>query len=257
MAIDRDEVLRDVYRAGRPDFHKPMTGPYPPGSWAAPKGPAAVPLVNRDLATAKLKAFLAGGGTNTEIGLAFQEDDPQARRACERIKAQVEGLVRDSPGGRKLAINLEPLPLAELLGRVQVEHTRFDLAYVPFDYPDDWHPYALGAMLDPAAAERGGRNWFKFLSPKTNPDPADLQLGVLLNQLRLHRDFSGELAPRAAEAARLFNDSLPFVPLWQLDRHTVVHNALKVYVDDTPGPASPRLLNPTTLFQGVARWRIE
>lgn len=257
MAIDREEILRDVFRAGRPDFHKAMTGPYPPNSWAAARGPAAVPLVNRDLATSRIKSFLATAGDKTEIGLAFPGNDPQARRACEKIKSQIESLVRDGPAGRRLVINLDPLPLAELLGRVQVEHSRFDLAYVPFDYPDDWHPYALGAMLDPTAADRGGRNWFKFLSPKTNPDGDDQQLGQVLNELRLYRDVPGQLTPRAAEAARLFNNSLPFIPLWQLDRHMVVHNNLKIYVDDTIEPVNPRLLNPTTLFQGVARWQIQ
>jgi ABC-type transport system substrate-binding protein len=257
MAIDREEILREVYRAGKPQFHKAMTGPYPPNSWAAPRGAAATPLLNRDLATARLKAFLATAGATTEIGLSFQEDDPLARRACEKIKAQLESASRDAPGGQKLVINLDPLPLAELLNRVQVEHSRYDLAYLPFDYPDDWYPFALGAMLDPAAAERGGRNWFKFLSHRTNPHADDQQLGQLLNGLRLYRDVAGQLVPRATEAARLFNECLPFIPLWQLDRHTVVHNNLKIFVDDTTTPANPSVLNPTTLFQGVARWRMD
>lgn len=257
MAIDREEILRDVFRAGKPQFHKAMTGPFPPNSWAAPRGAAAAPLLNRDLATARLKGFLASAGATTEIGLSFSEEDPQARRACEKIKAQLEAAGRDTPGGQKLIINLDPLPLVELLNRVQVEHTRYDLAYVPFDYPDDWHPFALGAMLDPAAADRGGRNWFKFLTHKTNPHANDQQLGQVLNGLRLYRDVAGQLTPRATEAAQLFNECLPFIPLWQLDRHTVVHTSLKVYVDDTTDPVDPSVLNPTTLFQGVARWRIQ
>ena len=66
-----------------------------------------------------------------------------------------------------------------------------------------------------------------------------------------------QLAAKAAEVSKRFNDCLPFIPLWQLDRHTVVHYNLKVFVDDTAEPVSPRLLNPTTLFQGVARWRLD
>jgi peptide/nickel transport system substrate-binding protein len=138
---------------------------------------------------------------------------------------------------------------------VQDEH-RYDLAYVPFDYPDDWHPFALGAALDPAAAGRGGRNWFGFLAGGTNPDPEDQRLGTILNELRLRRD-PAQLAAKAAEVSNAFKDCLPFIPLWQLDRHMVVHNSLKVFVDDTVDPVSPRLLNPTPLFQGVARWRLE
>ena len=201
----------------------------------------------------KLKEYLADAGAKTDFVLSYPDDDPRAGAACARIKTQIESLLRDSP--RKLIINLEGVPMRDLLVRVQDEH-RYDLAYVPFDFPDDWHPFALGAVLDPAAAVRGGRNWFSFLTIGTNPQADDQQLGQVLNVLRQHRD-PGKLTQQAAEANRLFNISLPFIPLWQLDRHTVVHNSLKVFVDDTTDPANPRVLNPTTLFQGVARWRLE
>jgi ABC-type transport system substrate-binding protein len=254
MAIDRDEVLRDVFRAGKPNFHRPMTGPYPPNSWAGGRA-GGPPLTNRDLAVAKLQAYLADARAKTDVGLLYPEDDPRAAAACQKIKAQLADLQRDF-GGRKVTIDLEPVPTAKLHVRVQDERT-YDLAYVPFDYPDDWYPYALGAALDPSAAGRGGRNWFGFGAPGTNPEPDDLRLGQVLAELRGYRDVAGQVAPRAAEAGRLFNDSLPFIPLWQLDRHMVVHRALRVYVDDSPNPVSPRLLDQTTLFQGVARWRLD
>jgi ABC-type oligopeptide transport system substrate-binding subunit len=253
MAIDRDDILREVFRAGRPELHKPMTGPFPSGSWAGPKPTAAAPLVNRDLAVARLKSYLADAGAKTDFTLSYADDDPRAAAACTKIKAQIEGLLRDSP--RKLVINLEGVPMRDLLVRVQDEH-RYDLAYVSFDFPDDWYPYALGAALDPAAAGRGGRNWFSFRTPGTNPDADDQKLGEMLDSIRLRRDPI-QLANESVKAGEQFNKSLPFIPLWQLDRHTVIHNQLKVFVDDTTDPVSPRLLNPTTLFQGVARWRLE
>lgn len=253
MAIDRDEVLREVFRAGKPDLHKPMTGPYPPNSWAASKSTAALPLVNRDLAVAKLKEYLADAGAKADFTLSYPEDDPRAAAACARIKTQIEGLLRDSP--RKLIINLDGVPLRDLMVRVQDEH-RYDLAYVPFDFPDDWHPFAVGAALDPAAAGRGGRNWFSFLTAGTSPHQNDQQLGQVLNVLRQHRD-PAKLTDLAAEASKLFNESLPFIPLWQLDRHMVINNNLRIFVDHTSQPANPRVLNPTTLFQGVAWWRLE
>ena len=156
---------------------------------------------------------------------------------------------------RKLTIVLDPLPLRELLLRVEDEH-RYDLAYVPFDYPDDWYPYALGAMLDPLAADRGGRNWMGFLAKGNGADDQDARLGQLLNELRAFREF-GQLSAKSAEVHKLFNECVPFIPLWQLDRHTLMHNSVKVYTDDTDTAVSPRVLNPTTLFQGIARWRLE
>lgn len=269
LAINREAILNDVFRAGRADVHKAMTGPFPPASWATPKGPGGqtVPLVNGDLALQRIRTYLFDQSAKAELTLLYPDDRPplksgddakgrercEAEEACKRIKAQVEGLFKpDDP--RKLAVLLEPAPTREVLQRVADEH-RYDLAYVPFDYPDDWHPLALGAMLDPAAADRGGRNWFGFLAKGTSADADDTRLVQLLAELRSYREF-GPLAARAAEAQKLFNASVPFVPLWQLDRHLIVANGLKIYTDDD-APVSPRALNPTTLFQGVARWRLE
>ena len=193
-------------------------------------------------------------GAKAEIGLAYPDGDPQAAAACAKMKAQIEGLFKDT-AGRKITIALDPIPLRELLLRVEDEH-RYDLAYVPFDYPDDWYPFALGAMLDPLAAERGGRNWMGFLQKNTGSNADDARLGQLLNELRAFREF-GTLATRSAEVHRLFNDCVPFIPLWQLDRHMLVHNSVKIYIDDSDTPVSPRVLNPTTLFNGIARWRLE
>lgn len=256
MAIDREQILNDVFRAGRAEFHRALTGPYPPQSWATTKGPSGqtVPLVNGDLALTRIRNYLFDMGAKAELTLSYPDGDPQAALACQKIKAQIEGLFKDAPG-RKLAIALEPLPLRDLMVRVEDEH-RYDLAYVPFDYPDDWYPFALGGMLDPLAADRGGRNWTGFQSKGTAPDADDARLGQLLNELRAYRAF-GSLAEKTAEVQKLFNECVPFVPLWQLDRHMVVHNSLKVYTDDSDTAADPRTLNQTTLFQGVARWRLE
>ena len=252
LAIDREAILNEVFRAGKSEFHKAMGGPFPPKSWANPKGPAQI--TNPDLAVTKLKAYLGDMAAKTDVTLSYPAGDPLAALACNKIKAQVEGLFKDLPG-RKLTISLEALPVRDLLLRVEDEH-RYDLAYVPFEYPDDWYPYALGAMLDPQAAERGGRNWMGFLQKGTGADDQDGRLGQLLTELRAYRDFS-QVATKSVEVHKLFNESVPFVPLWQLDRHILVHNSVKIYVDDTDTPVSPRALNPTTLFQGIARWRLE
>src|SRR5262249_52493362 len=134
----------------------------------------------------------------------------------------------------RLTLTLDPVPSRELVRRVEEEH-RYDLAYVPFDYPDDWHPYGLAAFLDATAVGREGRNWLGYLDPATNPDAEDLRLGRLLAELRGYRDFSGALLPKVTGPQgvhALFNDCMPFIPLWQLDRHTLVHTGLKIFVGD-------------------------
>jgi ABC-type transport system substrate-binding protein len=254
MAVNREAILAEVFRAGKSEYHRQMGGPFPPKCWAGVKGPGdrPVPLYNRDLAVNRLKAYLGDMGAKDEVTLAYAEDEPGAKDACDRIKAQVEDLFKDLPG-RRLKVLLEPLPARDLMLRVEDEQ-RYELAYVSFDYPDEWYPFALGAMLDPAAAARGGRNWFAFGAK--GADAEDQRLVRLLEELRDHRDFA-QLKAKTDEVHKLFNECVPFIPLWQLDRHTLVHNAVKVYTDDSDVPVSPRVLDPTTLFQGVARWRLE
>ena len=84
LAIDRDAILSDVFRAGKVDVHKPMTGPFPPKSWANPKvaGGVAAPLVNRDLAFTKLKTYLGDMGAKTDVTLSYPEGDAPAALAC-------------------------------------------------------------------------------------------------------------------------------------------------------------------------------
>ncbi|MBX9623614.1 MAG: hypothetical protein K2X82_07350 [Gemmataceae bacterium] len=259
LAIDREQVLREQFRFAGPEnrqYDIGMSGPFPPKSWATPKDKSGlpVPLVNKDLAAKRLTEYLDAPGAVPELKVIYAESDPMAGPAVAAIKAQVEGLFRE--GGKRLTLTPEPIPARELMKRVEDE-SRYDLAYLPFEYPDDWYPYGLAAFLDPAAAGRGGRNWTGFLSAQTNPDEQDRILGGELAALLLHKDYTGELLHRAKEIHGLFNEAVPFVPLWHLDRHMIVHSGLKVFLDDSAEPAPPSLLNQSTLFQNVARWRLE
>ncbi|MCS6865593.1 MAG: ABC transporter substrate-binding protein [Gemmataceae bacterium] len=253
LAIDREAILDAVFRA-KTKFHTALTGPFPPKSWATPKGPSGtpIPLLNRDGAFTRLQAYLADNSTRDNVTLSYPANDALAAQACQMIKTQVESLFNDLPG-RKLTIQLEAVPPRDLILRVEEEH-RYDLAYVPFEYPDDWYPLGLGAFLDSTATDRGGRNWLGF--GKQSTEEADTRLEALLRDLRGYRDFQ-QLAAKAGEVHRLFNEVVPFIPLWQLDRHLLVHKRVKIYTDLTDQPVSPRVLNPTTLFQGIAYWRME
>ncbi|HEY3788126.1 MAG TPA: ABC transporter substrate-binding protein, partial [Urbifossiella sp.] len=261
LAIDRDEILRQVYGDVPPQFKRftaAMSGPYPPLSWATVKAHNGlpVPLVNRPNAAVRLKSYLDIPGVSTELRLAYSTEDPQAKVFCEKIKEHVEGLFKNDPDGKKLTLILEPAGPKDLHRLVFDEH-RYDLAYVPIDYPDDWHPYGLQSILDRAAGGQSGRNFTGFNAPGTNSQVEDFDLGNELDALLKHRDFETEIVVRAARIHKLFNDRVPFIPLWQLDRHMLVSNGLKVFVDNSDEPSQIQILNPSVLFQNVGRWRLE
>jgi ABC-type oligopeptide transport system substrate-binding subunit len=261
LSIDRDGILQDVYGTVPGPYRRttgPMSGPYPPGSWAATKGAGGLPtpLMDRTQAIVHFARYLAAPAAPRSLKLAYPTGDPVVQGACEKIKAQVESLFKDAAAGSRLTLELEPREPRDFLRHVESEQ-RFDIAYMPFDYPDDWHPFGLAAFLDPDAAGRDGRNVTGFLSLGTNPDEKDRELGGELAAFREHRDYAGDLAPRAQRVHTQFNERMPFVPLWQLDRHTLVSGKLRVVLDETGDVVTAERLNPAVLFHNAARWKME
>ena len=52
---------------------------------------------------------------------------------------------------------------------------------------------------------------------------------------------------------------MPFIPLWQLDRHLAVHNDLRLHDgtrDVSVEASTPVPLDPLRLFSTVEHWRI-
>jgi len=212
--------------------------------------------MDRTQAVVHFGRYLTTPSAPRALKLTYPAGDPVAQSVCEKIKAQVESLFKDAAPGSRLTLELEPREPRDFLRHVESEQ-RYDIAYLPFDYPDDWHPFGLAAFLDPDAAGRDGRNVTGYLSNGTNPDADDRNLGGELAAFREHRDFAGDLAPRAQRVHSVFNDRMPFVPLWQLDRHTLVSGKLRVVIDDTANPVPADRLNPAVLFQNAARWKMD
>ncbi len=252
-AIDREEILDKTYRAGFKNFHKALVGPFPPESWAVPRTAGSVPppLFNTNLAQAKLAEY-AGQAGGKVLSLIYSTEDPRSRVACEAIRKQVEDAAAALV---KVTVNLEGLSPLEYHKRVY-EDRNFDLAYVAFEYPDEWYPQALGALLDPEAHEPGGRNFMRYPPKTVSLSREDKQLGQQLEEIRRHSDFSGKLSPQAHDLQRRFVEAMPFIPLWQLDRHIVVSSKLKVHFDDVADAANPKWLPPGDPFAGVARWKL-
>ena len=261
LVLDRDAVVRDVYRYAPTNlqvYGVGLTGPFPPHAWATVKDSAnrPVPILNRAAGADKLKEYLKSPGAAPKHTLLYPADDPLAAAACNKLAQQVAALGLATPDGQPLALVPTPTPPRDMIRLVEDEH-RYDLAYVPFEYPDDWYPFGLAAFLDPRAGGRGGRNWTGFGTTETNPGKEERELMAQLDALMEHRDFEKELLPRAKRVHDAFNVCVPFIPLWHADRHMLVHAGLKVHLDDGPDPALPDLLNQTTLFQNVIRWRLE
>ncbi len=252
-AIDREDILDKVYRAGFRNFHKSLVGPYPPGSWAIPSAAGAIPppLFNTNLAQAKLAEYAGQSGAKA-LSLLYSTEDPRSRIACDTIRKQVESAASALV---KITITVEGVNAKEFHKRVY-EDRNFDLAYVSFDYPDEWYPQGLGALLDPDAQEPGGRNFMRYPPKTVSPSREDKLFGQQLEEIRRHADYSGRVAPQAHDLQRRFVEAMPFIPLWQLDRHMVVSSKLKIHFDDTADAANPKWLVPGTPFTGIARWRL-
>ena len=247
LAIDRELILNEVYRSGMVPYHKALAGPYPPGSWQAPPENPESPksLFDKDLAAVKLRAVESVSG---RLGLIYPSDDIRAKAACDRIASQVNAT-------GKVELVCEGVTAVELRLRVETQ-SRYDLAYIPFDYPDIWHSHALAAFLDGSASGKNGRNFCNYLAPQTNPTRNDERLGQVLGEVRQHRDGEGDLKRLSKDVWERFNETMPFVPLWQLDRHLVISNELKLFADGRTEPLPADQLDMNRLFSNASRWRM-
>ena len=251
-AINREAILKEVYRAGDEKAHAALTGPFPVRCWATPpKGP---PL-----------SKLGGGGLieeglakkATRMRLTYDRDDPKGKAVCQQMKAQLEQATTDMGGKALLQIDLVDLPTETFREKVYLEHD-YDLALTTFDYRDDL--YSLAGLLDPDGVgpeNRGGRNFLNYLTSGTNPLDSDRRLRRLIDEAGRSRNFSQVVREKTHDVHALFNTRVPFVPLWQLDRYMVAHKDLEMYFDAPESPAGAEQLDPATVFTGVEMWRLK
>lgn len=252
-AIDREKILDAVFRPdGVKTHHVALRGPFPPGCWATP-------VKAREAKASLDQAALAGGlfaaatvRGRVKLTLIHPDDDAQASRACAMIKDQIEAASRKTPADSPaVEISLEPVAGAQFHHKLEQAHD-FDLAYAPYDYGDDL--YWLGGLLDRTAAGRGGRNFLGYLAPGSNPQAEDNALRISLDEIRGHRDFRDSVREETWKVHAKFLARMPFVPLWQLDRHIVVHKNLDLILDGEK--LTPEQLDAATIFTGIENWRL-
>lgn len=228
-AIPRDSILTSCFRAGFPDHHQALDGPFPPGTW--PCSPLAGRLDDPGLAR-RLADDRRGDPVTLE--LKFPSDDAAIERACQQIQQTL--------GEYKITIKLAPRPPADFRKQVITEND-FQLAYWRYDYPDEW--YGVGSLLDPLRAgppdKPGDRNFMGYMPGQ--------DFGTLLARTQSHRDF-GELRTAMRQLHVEFrNREMPFIPLWCLDTHVLASSRLRTV------PAVP-LLDPLAPFLFADQWTL-
>ena len=252
-AIDREDILNSVYRS--PDIrnvHRSLTGPFPPNSWATPAKAKDTTLTNKDLAGGLLGAATSRGAVR--LTLKYLEDDPRNLRACSKIKEQIESAAGVNNGKPALEIDLKPVPADQFFRMLEDDHD-YELAYCSFDFKDDL--FWLGGLLDRNAGGRGGRNFLGYLTDGSNAQLDDNDLRLTLDEIRSHRDFRDKYRELTWKVHRKFLDRMPFVPLWQIDRHMVIHNGLEIYWDDPGEKVLPERIDPAAVFTGIESWRLK
>jgi hypothetical protein len=226
-AIDRKKALDAVFRAGT-SYHRELSGPFPPETWACPTNPEPTPLFSVDRAQTFAKQ---AKGAPFRLTLKHSTD-PRSVKACAEIKQQVDALALS------IELVLTPMPEAELFKAVWIDHD-YELAYIPLDYSS--YMFWLGGIFDPEARGRGDRNFLGY-----DPDPTYLKM---LQDVRSRRDFS-EVRKYTHLLHHSFAERMPFVPLWQLDTHAIVSQKLVTV------PVAAQL-DPLTVFDQSELWRLE
>src|SRR5262249_13550016 len=111
--------------------------------------------------------------------------------------------------------------------------------YYWWDHPDE--SYWLWPLFDPASSEKGGRNFLGRLNDPTLED--------LFRQAMVYREFDRVQAQTRQIHKRLY-DTMPLIPLWQLDTHLALQDAVK------PVPQAENL-DPLRLFTHAERWELK
>jgi ABC-type oligopeptide transport system substrate-binding subunit len=148
----------------------------------------------------------------------------------------MEEQVKELKAGVTLKLKVEPPD--ELRRRVEVE-TDFQLAFCHYDYPDDW--FSPAGLLDLKAKGLGNRNFLGYVPP---PD-----FDQLLARCQARRDF-GAVRTAMRQLHAEFVQQMPFIPLWHLDTHLLIHAGLEVVP-----PAGQ--LDPLAPFTQIERWALK
>jgi ABC-type transport system substrate-binding protein len=224
-AINREGILTKCFRAGHKDWHRPLSGPYPPRCWAANPNLPSDPFSPSAAKVRFEEAAKAGFGSVT-LSLKYPDGDDAVRAACEQIAQQVQEVQPN--------VKVQPVPRKprELYEDVVVRND-YQLAYFQHDYADE--SYWLWPLFDPRAVVPGGPNYLGYRG--------DAELESLFHKLLTHRQ-PDTVRGIAHDLHRRIFEQMPLIPLWQLDRHVAVHEKL----------TETGTLDPLAVFANVDDW---
>jgi ABC-type oligopeptide transport system substrate-binding subunit len=229
-AINRNLILDKVFRDGLPmgteKPHRPLSGPFPPDSWAAepsyPGDPYKPELVKQELAP-KVKESLG----DVKLTLKYPAGNPLVKRACVMIHDQV----LETAG---IDIELEECRPRDLHRDVEVLN-QYDLAYYSFDYASE--AYWIWPLFHQGSSDSRSRNYLGYQN--------DGALEEDCQKAMSHREFALVQEYQRSIYRQIYR-KMPFIPLWQLDTFIAVHRDLK-----------PVHIDPLTIFTDVEQWKLE
>jgi ABC-type oligopeptide transport system substrate-binding subunit len=230
LGLDRQALLQRHFRFGT-KYHATSNGLFPRESWAAcpaPRVPAE--LYDADLARSfarKAKMDLA----QLEWTLKYPAGDARVEAACTEMASAIAALFQEA--GIKASVKALPLPPLQL--RKALDERDYDLLYVRMDHLDD--PVRLALLFDASAdaLKAGGSN---FLGGD------DVKLQELVHAALKHRQFGVAQAGMHAVHGYL-NETMPAIPLWQLDLHVLAQPSLRLPAMDSG------------VFARVHEWRLQ
>ncbi len=230
LGLDRQALLNRHFRFGT-KHHATSNGLFPRESWAAcpaPRVPAE--LYDADLARSfarKAKTEIA----QLEWTLKYPAGNPRVQAACVEMASAIAALFQEA--GVKASVSAIPLPPSQL--RKALDERDYDLLYMCMERCDD--PVRLALLFDPSAdaLRAGGSN---FLGSD------DVKLQELVHAALKHRQFSVAQAGMHAVHGYL-NETMPIIPLWQLDLHVLARPALSLPALDSG------------VFARIHEWRLQ
>ncbi|MBI1915468.1 MAG: hypothetical protein HYS12_12140 [Planctomycetes bacterium] len=235
-AIPRTKLLDDCFRAGLGDkVHRSLNGPYPVGSWACDPNMEA-DLFNVDLAKGQMDLSKK---KSVRLSLKYPAGDPAVARAMTSLRDHLKNTL-------DVTLDLKPLPLRNLVEDVEAEQD-FELAYYWYDYPDP--TFWLWPLLDQRSTQTGGRNYMGYVN-------ADME--QLFRRVAGHRDFN-EVRRRTHMIHQFAVREVPFVPLWQLDRHFAFNREVRLSDGARELPVAagtPLPLDPLRIFATAGYWKV-